>query len=414
VSSFAKYLAKDFGTNPNPVITAPGCAQQVVCKPTLSATVMPACVAANDFMQLKNDLRGAKTFKCSLFTDAAGAKCDIKDMTLLPSGLYANDCTRTDGTLMDYTYDCTLDEFTVLVQGYDARIQKVFARLDKSAKSTMNQITVDMKSLVDTQVIDKISEFADGVTCGFLGKSYRKFVRSACYAGGVGFIEIYQAYVASGVLTLVLVIIMYFVWRIAVDNFNTNGQGPAGASPAEAGETPQASPEEVADPEKGVVPPPPVEENPALGSNEVAPAPQAEAPPAASQADAAPIQSPRPVEVKNGVESVELGALGAGAGAGALVGMAATSTAEQPAKNEQGSGVGLQAEQAKDALEQIGMTPAGFSSVENIELAGDVAPFTPSRDLGANPPGNSWLACCAAQPVDGAGESQEVVFKNSA
>merc|ERR1719424_868890 len=83
VSSFAKYLAQDFGTNPNPVISAPGCAQQVVCNPTLSAAVIPACVAANEFMKLKNDLRSAKTFKCALFTDAAGAKCDNKVMSLI-------------------------------------------------------------------------------------------------------------------------------------------------------------------------------------------------------------------------------------------------------------------------------------------------------------------------------------------
>lgn len=303
---------------------------------------------------------------------------------------------------MDFTYDCTLDEFTALVQGYDARIQKVFARLDKSASSTMNQITVDMKSLVDTQVIDKITEFADGVTCGFLGKSYRKFVRSACYAGGVGFIEIYQAYVASGVLTLVLVIIMYFVWRIAVDNYNTNGQLPAGTSPATDVEAPQASAEAAADPEKGtpaLVPPPPVESNPALGdSNPVAPAPQAAAPAPAQQAET---PAPRPVE-DSGTASVEMGLVGAGVGA--LVGMAA---AADPAKVE-GSGVGQQGDQAKEALEKIGMTPSGFSSVENMEL---VAEGPPSRDPGATPRNNSWLSCCAA--TSGA-ESQEVVFKNSA
>jgi len=240
VSSFSKYLAKDFGTNPNPTITAPACAKEAVCK---VGAGLVACTAANKLVKLKKDLRAAKTFKCRQFMDNNGASCDINNMVLLNSGKYSNDCMRSDGTVAPFEYLCTLDEFTALVQGYSARLDKVFARLDKSASSTLTGINVGMKKLVDDAVISKITTFADGVTCGFLGKSYKAFVKSTCYAGVAGFIDIANSYVACGVLTLIMVILMYFVWRISVDNYNSNFEAQSSYEPAEPAPAQAAEPE---------------------------------------------------------------------------------------------------------------------------------------------------------------------------
>jgi len=238
VTSFSKYLAKDFGTVAVPLISAPSCAQKVVCKtqPVTPAGIAQtqACAAANDFMQLKQDLRAAKTFTCRWFKDKNGNKCDIMNMVRTVGGTYTGDCVHSNGITTLHEEPCTLDEFSTLVQDFDKRINVVFTRLDKSASDALTKINVQMKSLVTKDVTSRISTFADGVTCGFLGNSYQKFIESACYAGVVGFTQVSFAYVACGVLTLLLVIIMYIVWRIAVDNYNTNKdrqQGPGGAVP---------------------------------------------------------------------------------------------------------------------------------------------------------------------------------------
>lgn len=247
VSTFSKYLALTFGTVPNPSISAPTCWRKVTCKHNAGTNPgeRQACDAANDFMQLKQDLRSANTFKCRLFKDSNGNKCDVKDMVKLPSGKYSNDCMKADGSLEVLEYPCTLDEFTTLVQQFTDRIDKVFTRLDASTAATLTGINVDMKGLVNTNVNKKIETFGDGVTCGFLGDAYQEFIRSVCYSGVVGFTKVSYSYVACGVLTLVLVIIMYIVWRIAVDNYNHNTDGTAAAAGANnqpAAEAPKEEP----------------------------------------------------------------------------------------------------------------------------------------------------------------------------
>jgi len=41
-----------------------------------------------------------------------------------------------------------------------------------------------------------------------------------CYQGVVGLIEISQSYLACGVLSIILILLMYIVWRRSIDNYN--------------------------------------------------------------------------------------------------------------------------------------------------------------------------------------------------
>jgi hypothetical protein len=216
IAAFSNSLS-NFGSQ----ITHSSCAKTVTCTDSTSTTSGQACAAGNQFMMLKQSLQTINTFKCRKFRKN-GVACDVINMVESPSGsgTYVNDCLKPDGTLEVFEYDCNLAEFTQLTQDFHTRLDLVFDRLDRAAGVVMTGISVQMKSLVQTYVIAKIERVAEGLTCGFLGKHYQKFIDGTCYAGVWGFTQISTSYVASGVLTLILVMMMYIVWRISVDNFN--------------------------------------------------------------------------------------------------------------------------------------------------------------------------------------------------
>jgi len=219
ISSFQSSLTF-FGST----VVHSSCAKQVACSAAPGTNAGKACAAANLFMNLKRELQTTKIFKCRKFKKNNGAPCDIVNMQESPigSGTYINDCMKADGTWEALEYACDLAEFTAMTQSFSQRLDKVFARLDKSAGLTMTDINVNMRGLVDKHIIKRIETIADGLTCGFLGKHYQAFVDGTCYAGVWGFTQISNSYVACGALTLFLSIMMYIVWRISVDNFNSS------------------------------------------------------------------------------------------------------------------------------------------------------------------------------------------------
>lgn len=200
------------------------CARQVTCDDASSTQKGKACIAANKFMKLKQDIRKGQIFKCRKFEKADGTLCDVKDMVENPvgSGSFTGDCLLADGTLKQKEYDCDLAEFTTLVADFNQRLNLVFERLDGAADVTMAKINVGMRGLVDTNILNAIDLVADGLTCGFLGKAYQSFIDGTCYAGVWGFTQVSKSYVAAGVLTLILVMKMYIVWRVSIDNYNSN------------------------------------------------------------------------------------------------------------------------------------------------------------------------------------------------
>lgn len=204
-----------------------------------------ACAAGNKFMKLKQDLRSIRTFKCKKFV-RNGMTCDVKNMVKSFSG-YSSDCLDSSGKVNAVEYSCSLAEFTTLVSDFDTRFDNVFKRLDNAAAVTKDKITLDMKGLVDQYVIKSIERVADGLTCGFLGKIYQKLIDGACYSGVWGFSQISTSYVICASLTLVLVIMMYIVWRISVDNFNLNNKkntGKVANDPSSPKESPKSGDKE--------------------------------------------------------------------------------------------------------------------------------------------------------------------------
>merc|ERR1740139_884271 len=84
----------------------------------------------------------------------------------------------------------------------------------------MSSIVTDLKGLLDLHLLQKIGKLVAGVTCNFLGISYQGFIDGLCFQAVVGFDSIANSYVACAVFSMILVIVMYGVWRLRIDNYN--------------------------------------------------------------------------------------------------------------------------------------------------------------------------------------------------
>jgi hypothetical protein len=214
VDDWSKELLSNYGTSrPS---TRSDCAEEVDCDDAPTTTKGAACMAANNFMQAKQTLMDLTTFRCDVFKDPdGGGECDI--------GQSRTGCISSDGTLKIKEKTCNLTEFVTYVQDYQSHIYKVFRRLDQAVEESGPTIDEKMRSSVKAFLIKPIQNVAAGVTCAFLGNTYRKLVEGLCFQGVVGFRGMAKSYVGSACLGVFMVILMCGVWRRTVDNVNARG-----------------------------------------------------------------------------------------------------------------------------------------------------------------------------------------------
>lgn len=117
-----------------------------------------------------------------------------------------------------YTIDCDLDEFTRHFRALGSDLDYLFQELDTTTSNTMTEINVNMKGAVNSFVLDEITRISTGLTCGIFGEKYWKFLDGMCYRGVWGMRAMASAYSATAGLTFVVVILIYVVWRISLDN----------------------------------------------------------------------------------------------------------------------------------------------------------------------------------------------------
>merc|ERR1740130_859623 len=100
------------------------------------------------------------------------------------------------------------------------------------AAQVANQLKIkSIKTIVDTHIIAGIDKVADGATCGFLGKTFRELIDGFCYQGVWGFDRIASSYVASAIFTLILIFVMYGLWRVSADNISQWKQSDESSGP---------------------------------------------------------------------------------------------------------------------------------------------------------------------------------------
>lgn len=201
------------------------CLKEVICEPTQSASALAACDAGNKFVRLLRKLAETpdQIFRCDIFQDAGGSDCDPIDMVQGSDGQWDNDCLIVEGSskvLKTKTRHCDLEDFVTYVQDFDQRIEKVMARLDNATNTVMTSITGDLRTVIDNLVLNPVISIVDGLTCGFLPKVYRDVVDGLCYQGIVGFRMIGASWVVVAFAVILLAIVMYALWRRAIDNVN--------------------------------------------------------------------------------------------------------------------------------------------------------------------------------------------------
>ncbi|CAJ1447381.1 unnamed protein product [Effrenium voratum] len=199
----------------------PSCAKDFACKTAaqIGAQEHAACVAAGNFMNLKQEMQTGNIFKCRRF-EPAGLPCDVYAMAQTGS-TWSDDCMNADGTFTSVTYDCSLAQFVTLIQDYHVRLANVFARVDSATGSVLTKIQVDLKALLDLHFLTQIDAIGNGVTCGFMGTSFQNVIDGLCYGGVWGVKAVSSSYAACAALTLSLVVLMYMVWRVSLDNVNS-------------------------------------------------------------------------------------------------------------------------------------------------------------------------------------------------
>lgn len=185
----------------------------------------PACDAATKFMGLKDKLITKNLYRCTYFKyPTSSGKCEVTFDN--SAGTFLQDCTAEQAgssgavtySMQKYTVPCDLDTFTAHVKSFDTKLDTVFTALDKISDSTKTKLQNGMKNTVNTQILDKISSISQGLTCGVFGQKYQKFINGLCYKGAWGLRAMASSYAATAALTFVVVLLIYVVWRIALDN----------------------------------------------------------------------------------------------------------------------------------------------------------------------------------------------------
>eukprot|EP00928_Gymnodinium_smaydae_P057038 TRINITY_DN40306_c0_g1_i1.p1 TRINITY_DN40306_c0_g1~~TRINITY_DN40306_c0_g1_i1.p1 ORF type:complete len:866 (+),score=149.90 TRINITY_DN40306_c0_g1_i1:280-2598(+) len=190
---------------------AGSCADMVTCGSAGTPTQLAACNAANEFLTLKHKLLAEALYECWYFVDDAGLKCDFMAS--------ANSCLKADKTVESKAFQCGMTEYETAITDMKAELNKAFSALDASVPSALTKINTDLRATVQTYVIDKIDTLANGVTCGFIGNTYKGFLDGMCMGVVWGTVNIVYSYTVCAGLAFILYILLYFVWRIAIDNY---------------------------------------------------------------------------------------------------------------------------------------------------------------------------------------------------
>lgn len=198
----------------------PTCAKKVVCENELTAEGQQrlfACEAANQVINLKRQLITSRSHRCDIFETASGEVCDPANMRE-HNGTWTGDCLHESGGMVVKDVKCSLQEFTEYTKKFDERMDKVFSRLDQTVNEIKDEITTQLRQLVEREITQPIDRVADGVNCGFIGSHYQGVVDGMCYQVVYGLRVIGWCFVACGILALLLVLVIHSVWRAGIDN----------------------------------------------------------------------------------------------------------------------------------------------------------------------------------------------------
>lgn len=167
---------------------------------------------------------GSGVFRCDYFEKADGTKCNPED--ILPDqvgqagGAYTLDCVTSESgdTLSKIKHECSAVEFEDYVHSMSPGLNQSFFRLDKTAEASQVQISSGLKTAVSTYLTGPMLDVMDGGGCGFFADGYHGLLGGLCYGVVLGFGGISDAHAGAGWLSLFMILVIYGVWRVVLDN----------------------------------------------------------------------------------------------------------------------------------------------------------------------------------------------------
>jgi len=207
------------------------CLESVDCTGVVDSQQKQACQAGNAFVEIKRQLMEGdlatggteEVFRCDMFRyPQNGIECNPINMVQAPNGSWSGDCLRHHDLGFTFTErlerNCTLAEFDQYVKDFDTSLTLAINRLDNVTARAFRTIETRMRNMVHTHLLDPIAEVADGLTCGFMPAIVDEVVDGVCYQLLTGFKTVTNSYQLTGLIILVLLFDMYFLWRLAYDN----------------------------------------------------------------------------------------------------------------------------------------------------------------------------------------------------
>jgi hypothetical protein len=232
ISAFLTEL-QALGSSPTAITNGISCTQTVTC--TAGAT-SAACEAGNRLMYYKAALQNTGAFdavssgtsatnnyRCDLFTIPSNSNCDVLNM---PASNPTNADMCVAGSAGSYSMttttnrQCDLAGLTTYISDFDSRLEKVFANVDTITDSVRTAIDTDLRNTLDTHVMNPLDAMADSMQCNFLAPLYADLVNSFCYQGMWGFRRIAVSYTTLGFLQVLLIPLMYTIYRLGRDKLD--------------------------------------------------------------------------------------------------------------------------------------------------------------------------------------------------
>mmetsp|Transcript_59417 Transcript_59417/g.138397 ORF Transcript_59417/g.138397 Transcript_59417/m.138397 type:complete len:371 (+) Transcript_59417:134-1246(+) len=161
-------------------------------------------------------------YRCDIFQNELGLGCDVKDMIKVGDA-WMNECVQGTGdekTMKKKEKTCNSQEFAEYIGDWSERLDAILTRMDDSVEKTTTKIVDNLKTLVTDTLIEPVDKIVGKAECSFLKSAYADVITGFCYQGVVGLRYFAQAYICTGTFTLALIIVLYLLWRVAVDNEN--------------------------------------------------------------------------------------------------------------------------------------------------------------------------------------------------
>merc|ERR1712113_1325296 len=152
-----------------------------------------------------------------------GSPCDVKNM---PEEDYtdANSCLEGSPggsySMSTTAVECNLEEFVTYIADFSQRLGKVFSRVDRETETVKDTIDVTLRDTLNTHIMDPLNNMANSMQCNFLAPLYADVIDSFCYQGMWGYRRIAASYTALGFLMVLLIPLMYTIYRVGRDKLD--------------------------------------------------------------------------------------------------------------------------------------------------------------------------------------------------